>query len=178
MGYSSPGCPTVSSPSPAHLNSRKTKNWPGTLCSASTRNSQVIPACGTNRGVQLSRLSIQEPIHLLQRLETASQQRRAKHEGLGLRSGSRISNLMGRNPSPEGFERHGQVALFLLWGSGGDRAAHIPALDTGPAGELPSPVGCCFSLDKCPFSLALHLSSAPTLSSREQAEFFKRVFWS
>lgn len=85
---------------------------------------------------------------------------------------------MEGNPSPEGLERHGQVALFLLWGSGGDEAAHIPALDTGPAGELPSPVRCCFSLDKHPFSLVLHLSSAPTLSSRDQTEFFKRVIWS
>lgn len=53
----------------------------------------MIPILGTNRGVWFPRLWNWKPIHLLKRLETASQQLTAKHEGLSLQGSSHITKL-------------------------------------------------------------------------------------
>lgn len=70
---------------------------------------------GTNRGVWFPRLSIWKPIHLLKRLETAFQQLRAKHEGLGPQGSSHVTQLDRNHGSSERQDPDHFVLAAGIW---------------------------------------------------------------
>lgn len=104
--------------------------------------------------VWFPRLSTWKPIHLLKQLETASQQRAAKYEGLGLQSSSHITKP-GRNHlhwgGGGGWRDKAQVTLFLIQESGWKiELCPGPSLRYHSAREPPNRMGCFSQISHLP----------------------------
>ena len=97
----------------------------------------MIPVSGTNKEVWFPRPSIWKPIHLLKRLETASQQLAAKREGLGLQGSSHITKLDGNHlRGGLGDTRPGSLCSCYKNLGGRQSCDQIPAPNTTPASKL------------------------------------------
>lgn len=114
------------------------------------------------RGVRFPRPSIWEPIHLLKRLETASQQPAAKLEGLGLQRSSHVTKLDGKCLRRGlGETRPRSLCSRCRNLDGRQTCVQIPASDTTPASKLAGQNGLLFPNQPPPSSLTIHPSLFP-----------------